>query len=215
MFTGIIEEIGSICKIVPIRGGKRIYIRARVIHTDMNIGDSVAVNGICLTVTGLDKDLFIVEAVGETLKKTSIRHWALHREVNLERAVQAQGRLGGHFVQGHVNGLARVLRLENRGENWYLQLEIPQDLGMYLIREGSLAVDGISLTIADITGRKIGISIIPHTYKHTTLSTWRSGQQVNVEVDLLARYLEKWMQKAETNPRRETFSAEWFKNLGY
>jgi len=217
MFTGIIEETGSLRKIVSIRGGRRLFIAAEKIIDDLKIGDSVAVCGVCLTVTGLEKNVFIAEAVGETLTKTTIKQWTSRRRVNLERAVKVEGRWGGHFVQGHVNGLARVVAMQTRGENWYLQLAMPQELELFLVREGSIAIDGVSLTIADLAaaGHKAGISIIPHTYKNTIISGYKAGQLVNIETDFLARYLEKLVTPRKTDSRVETFSGEWFKNLGY
>jgi riboflavin synthase len=217
MFTGIIEEIGSLKKIVSIRGGKRLFIAARTIIDDLKIGDSVAVCGVCLTVTGLEKNCFIAEAVGETITKTTIKQWAMRRRVNLERAVKVESRWGGHFVQGHVSGLARVASMKNRGENWYLQLAMPPELEPFLVREGSIAIDGVSLTIADLSaaGPKAGISIIPHTFKNTVISGYKAGQLVNIETDFLARYVGKLVLPRKTDSRVETFSGEWFKNLGY
>lgn len=215
MFTGIIEEIGSVSKILSIHGGKRISITAHKIVTDLKIGDSVAVSGICLTVVVIQKESFVVEAVGETLIKTTIRNWGKGTKVNLERALQEKDRLGGHLVQGHINGLARMTQLIRRGDNWFLELMIPTDLERYLIPEGSIAVDGISLTPAVVKGRKAGLSIIPHTYQNTIISSYRTGQQVNIETDFLARYAEKLFPAEKKGPFAATFSAEWFKNLGY
>ncbi len=215
MFTGIIEEIGSLRKIISIRGGKRIFVAAKTIVNGLKIGDSIAVCGVCLTVVGVEKDCFIVEAVGDTMIKTTINQWSWRRRVNLERAVKVENRWGGHFVQGHVNGLARVVTMMNKGENWYLQLAMPRELEHFLVREGSIAIDGVSLTIADLNKRKAGISIIPYTYKNTIISSYKTGHLVNIETDFLARYIEKLITPQNTNSRVETFSREWFKNLGY
>jgi len=215
MFTGIIEEIGSVRKIISIRDGKRICITAQKILSDLKNGDSVAVSGICLTVVQVQKDAFVAEAVGETLIKTTLRHWSTGKKVNLERALQVKDRLGGHLVQGHVNNVARVTQKVKRGENWYLELEIPGEVERYIIAEGSIAVDGISLTLASLNGRKAGISVIPHTYQNTVISAYRIGQPVNIEIDFLARYVEKLFSGGKKKPVAETFSAEWFKNLGY
>jgi riboflavin synthase len=217
MFTGIIEEVGLLKKVVSIREGKRLYIAAKTIIADLKIGDSVAVCGVCLTVTGLEKDCFITEAVGETIAKTTIKRWSAGRRVNLERAVKVDGRWGGHFVQGHVSGLARIVAMKNRGENWYLQLAVPQEMEHFIASEGSIAIDGVSLTIADLaaTGRKAGISIIPHTYRNTIISSYKAGDLVNIETDFLARYIEKLIRPRKTESRVDTFSAEWFKKLGY
>jgi riboflavin synthase len=216
MFTGIIEEIGILKKIVSIRSGRRISIKAELIIGGLKIGDSVSVNGVCLTVTGMEKDSFMVEAVGQTMTKTTIKRWVVHQKVNLERAMQVEGRWGGHLVQGHINGQGRVTGMQNKGDNWYLQLIIPRELERFMVREGSIAVDGVSLTIADLTaGRETGISIIPHTYRNTIISGYKTGQLVNIETDFLARYVEKLIGTQKTNTGPETFSPEWFKNLGY
>ena len=215
MFTGIIEEIGSIRRIIPIRNGKKIFVNAQKVLSDLKVGDSMAVSGTCLTVAGLSKDSFMAEVVGETLLKTTIKRWTPRKKVNLERALQAADRFSGHLVQGHVNGIGRIVRMIHRGENWNLLLQIPQELTPYTIPEGSIAVDGVSLTIAEITGRIISISIIPHTFKNTIISTYKAGHLVNIEIDFLARYIEKLLLTKKGNTSTETFSSEWFKSLGY
>ena len=169
MFTGLIEEIGKIASVIPIAGGKKITISARNILDDLEIDHSVSVDGVCLTVVSHDKNGFTVDAVGETLTKSLIRFYKKGDHVNLERAMRLTDRLGGHFVQGHVNGIAIVTRKEQRGENWYLEVRIPDYLERYVISEGSIAINGISLTIAYLDGTNVGISVIPHTYNNTTL----------------------------------------------
>jgi riboflavin synthase len=215
MFTGIVEEIGSIRKIIPIRNGKKIFIAAKKIISDLKVGDSVAVCGTCLTVVELAPDFFAAEVVGETLLKTTIKRWLVHKKVNLERPLQPVDRFSGHFVQGHINGIGYIIRMVRRGENWNLQMQIPQELVPYVIPEGSIAVDGVSLTIAELTGRIVGISIIPHTYKSTIISSYNTGQLVNIEIDFLARQIEKLLLTKKIKTPTETFSKEWFKNLGF
>ena len=212
MFTGIIEEIGKIIKIESIAGGKKLKILMDRISDDIKIDDSIAVNGVCLTITGIDKSGVWLDIVGETLEKTTLASMREGGSVNLERALRLSDRLGGHIVQGHVNGVGEITQISKRGENYYLEIFLPPDLIRYVVNEGSITVDGISLTIARIENTRIGISIIPHTWQHTMLSNARVGQKVNIETDVLAKYVEKIL----NNFREEDkYSKEWFQELGY
>ncbi|HQU71997.1 MAG TPA: riboflavin synthase [Calditrichia bacterium] len=192
MFTGIIEALGEVVEISPIDGGIRLSIQESELCTSLNIGDSVAVNGTCLTVIRCQKPLFVVEAVGETLTKTAIGRLSQGSWVNLERAMSAADRFGGHIVQGHVNGVATITDWRRLGENWWLELRLPAALLRYTILEGSIALDGISLTIARLDGEQglVGINIIPHTAQVTNLKNRRVGDLLNVEVDVIAKYVE-------------------------
>lgn len=190
MFTGIIEELGRVNAIEPIAGGLRLFIEAHEVLKDLKIGDSLAVNGACLTVVRRGEAEFAVEAVGETLEKTTIGSWKIGGQVNLERSLSAAGRFGGHFVQGHVNAVGRITQWYPRGENWFLEVEIPPHLMRYIIPEGSIAIEGISLTVAALHGNRVGINIIPHTSKATNLQFKQVGEPVNIEVDMIAKYLE-------------------------
>ena len=190
MFTGIIEEIGNIHKINSISGGFKIIISASKVLEDLKINDSIAVNGVCLTVISVNNKNFKVEAVGETIKKTTLKEIRINQPVNLERAIKITDRLGGHLVQGHVNGVGKILKIQKLGENYLLEVEIPISIKKYIIDEGSITVDGISLTIAKIINNKIAISIIPHTWKNTNLNTRKIGANVNIETDLIAKYIE-------------------------
>lgn len=194
MFTGLIEEIGIIKKVDIIAGGgNQITIQANKILSDLKIDHSVAVSGVCLTVVEILKDGFKVEAVGETLEKSTLKNIYVGQKVNLERAMQLSDRLGGHFVQGHVNGVGKVKQLLQRGENWYLVVDVPKYLQKYLINEGSIAIDGVSLTIANLQGNEVGISVIPHTYNNTIIKVFKINQNVNVETDFLAKYVENFI----------------------
>jgi riboflavin synthase len=199
MFTGIIEELGRITVMEPISGGVRLYVEVQTVREDLKIGDSIAVNGACLTVVRLQEREFAVEAVGETLQKTSIGKLNVGDRINLERSMAANGRFGGHFVQGHVNATAIISQWYPRGENWYLGIEIPRELMRYIVLEGSIAVEGISLTVASLTDNCIGINIIPHTVKVTNLQFKNSGDPVNIEVDMIAKYIENLLNYKE-NP---------------
>lgn len=190
MFTGIIEELGRVAVMEGISGGYRLFINAAVVLEDLKIGDSIAVNGVCLTVVKLQNEAFALEAVGETLEKTSIGKLRVGDHLNLERSISGSGRFGGHFVQGHVNATGNITQWYPRGENWFLEVEIPRNLMRYIIPEGSIAIEGISLTVAAITDNRIDINIIPHTAKVTNLQFKHVGDPVNLEVDMIAKYIE-------------------------
>ncbi len=214
MFTGIIEETGTIKNIIPIAGGKRIKISARKILDDISVNDSVCVNGVCLTVTNLEEDGFWVDAVGATLDKTTFNEIKISEPVNLERSLRVGDRLGGHFVQGHVNGVGILKRITKLGDNFLLSIDIPKELERYLIKEGSIAVDGISLTIADLNGSVIDISLIPHTWNNTTIRFKREGDKVNIETDVMAKYVEQLI-KPVTSNKTSTLTEEQLRKSGY
>ncbi|MGD8782246.1 MAG: riboflavin synthase [Ignavibacteria bacterium] len=214
MFTGLIEEIGKIKKVEPASGGKKIKIGASVILDDLKVDDSVAVNGICLTATKVEKDGFWADAVGATLEKTSLAEVGENVEVNLERALRFNDRLGGHLVQGHVNGLGEVTRITKLGENYYLEVSVPEELEKHVIDEGSIAIDGISLTIASLKNNLVGVSVIPHTWKNTNLINRKIGDKVNIETDMIAKYVEKLLNKKEEK-KPGKISESWLKEMGY
>ena len=211
MFTGIIEEIGEISAIEKMANGLRMRVSAGKVLSDLKTDDSIAIDGVCQTVIKRDSGSFWVEAVGETLLKTTFRDYRPGRPVNLERALTLQTRLGGHLVQGHVNGTAAIRQLHPRGENYYLELLLPAELSRHCIPEGSIAVDGISLTIAAIQNSKIGINIIPHTIRSTTLQYRNSGDRVNIETDVIARIIEKLVTSAPSGG----LDMNKLKNWGY
>jgi riboflavin synthase len=212
MFTGLIEEIGKLSSLESIPGGKRIKVSASVILDDIKIDDSVAVNGVCLTVTGTGKDFFMADAVGATLDKTTISFIKKGVELNLERAMRLSDRLGGHIVQGHVNGIGTITRISKLGDNYFLEVEFPPELEKYTIKEGSIAIDGISLTIASLEGNKAGLSIIPHTWTNTNLKFRKTGEHVNIEVDLIAKYVEKLL---NSKNKTGSITEDWLKDIGY
>lgn len=214
MFTGLIEEIGKISNIRSISGGKSLLITANKILDDLKIDDSVAVNGVCLTATELTDKGFRAEAVGATLEKTTLNLLRQNTEVNLERSVRLMDRLGGHLVQGHVNGIAKVSRIDKLGENYFLEVVLPDNLKKYVIDEGSIAIDGISLTVASLIGNRVGVSVIPHTWKSTNLNKRKAGDDVNIETDVIGKYVEKLLSSGTTG-EDDKFSSEWFKKMGY
>jgi riboflavin synthase len=215
MFTGIIEEIGHIAEIKSISGGREFKILARTVLTDTKIGDSIAVNGVCLTVTQKGESDFRAEAVGETLEKTTLGQLKSGSKVNLERALQLKDRLGGHIVQGHVNAIGRVTNFTKLGENYLLEFYIPDSVKRYIIDEGSITVNGISLTVAKISGNTVRISIIPHTWKNSALQFLKNGEGINIETDVLAKYIENLLKHNNNAPDSKVFSDEWFNKMGY
>jgi len=212
MFTGLIEEIGKLASLESIPGGKRIKVSASRILEGIKIDDSIAVNGVCLTVTASGKDYFTAEAVGATLEKTTINSIKKGAELNLERALRLSDRLGGHIVQGHVNGIGTITRISRLGDNYFLEVEFPAELEKYTILEGSIAIDGISLTIASLNGNRAGLSIIPHTWNNTNLKCRKSGDHINIEVDLIAKYVEKLL---NSKNKSGSITENWLKDIGY
>lgn len=214
MFTGIIEEIGKIEKITPIAGGFTIRIKAEKVIKDLAVNDSVCIDGVCLTVTKKENGAFWADAVGATLEKTTFNKIKADTFVNLERSVRLNDRLGGHLVQGHVNGIGTISEIKKLGENYLVKIIIPEDLERYLIKEGSIAISGISLTIADVTKNEISLSIIPHTWQNTNLRDKEVNDKVNVEIDILAKYVEKLLTKVN-NSSNKNISESWLKEIGY
>lgn len=213
MFTGLVEEVGRVESIKPIGGGKTITISAGDALKGTNIGESISVNGVCLTVTKSLLKNFSADAVGETLNKTTIDDFRVGDLVNLERALSFSQRLGGHIMQGHVNGVGEISELKKLGENYSLSVLVPPDLEKYLIKEGSIAIDGISLTIADTINNRCTFSIIPHTWANTNLNTKNVGSRVNIEIDIIAKYVEKFLAAGKKN--NNGLNEEWLNKLGY
>jgi riboflavin synthase len=214
MFTGIIEEIGKISSINPIAGGMRIKISSGKILEDVSVNDSVCVNGVCLTAIKVEDDGFWVDAVGTTLEKTTFSKIQLSAPVNLERSLKLNDRLGGHFVQGHTNGTGTILQINKLGENYFLKIKVDENLEKYLIEEGSIAIDGVSLTIAELEGSKVGISLIPHTWQNTLVQFYKIGDKVNIETDVLAKYIDKLV-KRNVAKDNINITENWLKELGY
>jgi len=194
MFTGLVEEIGRLKHIDSNRGARRFIIAADKIMDGLKIDDSVAVNGTCLTVTAVEHDFFTVEAVQETLEKTTLAMLKTNTNVNLERALRAEDRLGGHFVQGHIDGVGKVEAWQEQHGGRKIKIQIPRQLSKYLIPKGSVAINGCSLTIAQIDRTNIQIALIPHTLEMTTLGELSIGDHVNIEVDMLGKYIYKYLE---------------------
>ena len=212
MFTGIIEEIGTLQRVVPVSHGQRFHITAKRILDDLKPEDSVAVNGVCLTVTNLDRTTFEVTAVDETLERSTLRRLSTGQKVNLERALRMGDRMGGHWVQGHIDGTGNVVSSKRRGDGLLITIEIPERLIKYAVEKGSMAIDGVSLTIADVSTHRITVAIIPYTLEHTTLGSLRNGNQVNIEVDVLGKYVERLLESRTQKGRMDEAS---LRSMGY
>lgn len=192
MFTGIIEEIGIIKAIIKTLMGLRFFITCNTVLTDVKIGDSISVNGTCLTVTEFSDKGFYAEAVQETLRCTNLGLLTESAAVNLERAMTLQQRIGGHLLQGHVDGVAEITHIETEGDAWLVSLRFPKHLRPYLINKGYVGLDGMSITIIDIIDDVLRVTLIPHTRKVTIAQNYIVGSKVNLEVDMMAKYLENF-----------------------
>jgi riboflavin synthase len=201
MFTGLVEEMGEIAAVEDHTDGRGLWIRAQRVLEDADIGHSIAVNGCCLTVTAIEPGQFLVQMVPETLRRTTLGRVTPGDVVNLERSLRLDQRLGGHLVQGHVDGLAEVRAIAPEGEGKRLTLELPATLAPYVAEKGSIAVDGVSLTVASVQGRRCEIALIPHTLAVTIASRYAVGTRVNVEVDLMARYLARLLEQGGVDRR--------------
>ncbi|MBL7999308.1 MAG: riboflavin synthase [Candidatus Kapabacteria bacterium] len=192
MFTGLIEETGRIVSVEEYgNGGKRFTIGASAILDDCSIDDSIAVNGVCLTVVMHDNNGFSVQAIAETLTKTTLGNLTVGSEVNLERALLPTTRLGGHIVQGHVDGTGQIASVTSLGNSWEIWIDIPAEFAHYIIPVGSICLDGISLTVARCTDTSLMVAIIPHTWDNTTIHNWKVGTQINLEFDIVGKYIER------------------------
>lgn len=191
MFTGLIEEVASIKSLEPRETNLKISIAAKLVLEDIKLGDSIAINGVCLTVTDFDSESFSVEAVKETLNVTALRSLKVSDLVNLERCLRAQDRLGGHIVQGHVDTVAECIRILDQQGSYDLYFKIDPTYSKYIINKGSISLSGISLTVVKMEADTFYVSIIPATWQKTNLSQLQVGDLVNIEVDVLAKYVEK------------------------
>jgi riboflavin synthase len=195
MFTGIIEELGTVAALEPRVAGARLRVNCELVLSDLTEGASVAVNGVCLTAIGIRPDSFDADLAPETLSRSNLGSLVAGSRVNLERPVTPVTRLSGHIVQGHVDATGEIVALDALGDgNWWLRVRVPSSLDRYLVHKGSIALDGISLTIASLDDGVVGVTIIPHTFSHTSLGSAGVGSRVNVEVDVLAKHVEKLLQ---------------------
>jgi len=210
MFTGLIEETGTIREVRTEGGARRITVGASRIMEGLKIDDSVAINGCCQTVIDVGRDRFTVVAVEETLRKTTLGTFAPGLEVNLERALRVGDRLGGHFVQGHVDCVGHIVERHARESSWIFRIEFPEEFAGLVIPVGSIAIDGVSLTAAEADATRCMVSIIPHTYQVTTFNRLNVGDRVNLEFDMVGKYIRNFVQ-----PARAGLTGERLRELGY
>lgn len=214
MFTGLIETVGTVVAVQSVGAGKRFRIRAPEVAGSLALGESVAVSGACLTVVSFNQETFEVDVVQETLSRTTLRDLKIGDSVNLERSLRPTDRLGGHFVQGHVDGTGTIesFSLDETG-NFRLRIRLPDHVRKFAIEKGSIAVDGVSLTIASLTEEGVEIALIPFTMEHTTFRVKRPRDRVNVEIDLLAKYVFQFLNNKK-NPGTK-ITEEWLKQAGF
>ena len=210
MFTGLIEEKGLIESITDRSGGKRIIVKCNDILNDIKVDDSISIDGICQTVVKTGSNCFEVEAVEETLKKTTVRYWRNGQTVNLERALKFSDRLGGHLVMGHIDTVGEIIQITKLGSSIKYELLFPQEFSKYIIEQGSIAINGISLTIAESYPTSLVVSIIPHTLSKTNISELKKSDKVNLEFDILGKYIEKLLYDKQDN-----LTLDRLKELGY
>jgi riboflavin synthase len=213
MFTGIVEEMGTVEALAVRAAGARLTVRCATVMSDMTTGASIAVNGVCLTAIDPRPDSFSADLAPETLRRSNLGDLRAGSRVNLERPLSPAGRLSGHIVQGHVDGTGEFLSLDSLGgENWWLRVRVPAELDPFLVYKGSIAIDGISLTIAALEGDVVSVTIIPHTWKNTTLAGYGRGARVNIECDILAKHVAKLMEKLDV---KRPLSVEKLRENGY
>ena len=208
VFTGIITEIGTVERTERMGGGVRLAIRAPKSAAELHVNDSVSVNGVCQTVVSMGRSLFRVEAVEETLLKTTLGELTGGSRVNLELPVRLSDRLGGHLVAGHVDGVGLVEEVVSQASSQLFRISYPREFSRYLIPVGSIAVDGISLTVARLEGDAFTVSIIPHTLEQTTLGVARQGTRVNLEFDMVGKYIERLVAEGKTNATSDGITPE-------
>jgi riboflavin synthase len=208
MFTGIVEELGAVETAAP-----RLRVRCSTVLEGSPEGASIAVNGVCLTAVDLRPDSFAADVAPETLRRSNLGALRPGSRVNLERPLSPTGRLSGHIVQGHVDGTGEFLSLDSLGgDNWWLRIRVPSELDPFLVYKGSIAIDGISLTIAALEGDVLSVTIVPHTYRNTTLGGYRPGAKLNLECDILAKHVEKLLRKLDV---KSGLTVEKLREQGY
>lgn len=215
MFTGIIEEVGSIISLKRSGDKSFIRIKAATVLSDVHIGDSIAVNGVCLTVTQFDDTSFQADVMNETLRRSSLGSLTAGSPVDLERAMSAQGRFGGHIVSGHIDGTGTITDIRKDGIAVWYTISAPPEIMRLIVEKGSIAIDGISLTVAKVTAKDFSVSIIPHTAAKTVLSHKRKGDIVNLENDIVGKYVEKLLSPAGKTPVTNRVNMEFLARNGY
>jgi riboflavin synthase len=199
MFTGLIQQVGSLAGKKPRRDGMSLVIRHAPWDSPLGVGESVAVQGACLTVTSLHAGEFSCDVLAETLKKTTLGDMSPGAKLNLERALRADERLGGHIVTGHIDGPGKVLSLAQKGADWILEVACGDELLSGIVSKGSIAIDGVSLTVADLRQKSFTVHLIPQTWSHTSLQALKTGREVNLETDIIGKYVQRYLGRMQGN----------------
>lgn len=215
MFTGIIEEVGTVKSIQKSAVSSFIQINADTVLSDAHIGDSIAVNGVCLTVTDLTGNYFQADVMNETLSRSSLGSLKNGSPVNLERAMSAQGRFGGHIVSGHIDGTGVISSVKQDGIALWYTINTDSEILRYIVEKGSIAIDGISLTVAKVTANDFSVSIIPHTAVQTVLSSKKTGDTVNLENDIIGKYVEKFLNPDEKKSEKSRITMDFLAKNGF
>ncbi|MCR2043240.1 riboflavin synthase [Anaerosalibacter massiliensis] len=215
MFTGIIEEIGIVSNFIKSSKISTLKIGCNKILEGISLGDSIAVNGICLTVKKYDSNYFEADIMNETLSKTNLNICKIGNSVNLERALKIGDRIGGHIVSGHIDGIGTIRKLEDDGDSTWITIKTTEDIMNYIVYKGSIALDGISLTVADISMDSFKVSVVPHTQKETILLEKKVGDIVNIECDQIGKYIEKFLNKDDESKKKSTLNLDKLKKYGY
>tara|TARA_R110002072_G_scaffold288917_1_gene455453 strand:+ start:130228 stop:130860 length:633 start_codon:yes stop_codon:yes gene_type:complete len=210
MFTGLVKELGRVKSIQTTSEGKRFEVECPKLISEIQIDDSISINGVCQTAVKVSEKSFVCDAVKETLKKTTLSEVKINDIVNLELALRLGDRLGGHLVQGHVNDTAVINSISNIGNNWIIWITFNKEISKYIVSEGSITVDGISLTVAQKEVNMFKISVIPHTYENTILKNKKVGSKVNLEIDVLAKYVENMMKN-----NNKSIDLDWLQSEGF
>ncbi|WP_408006587.1 riboflavin synthase [Pseudalkalibacillus sp. A8] len=215
MFTGIIEEIGKIQSVKESNEGYVVRIEAKKVLEDVHLGDSISVNGICLTVTSFESSSFTVDVMPETLRHTNLKSLSTGDGVNLERAMAADGRFGGHFVSGHIDAVGEIIKKTRKQNAIYYEIKAPKELQPYFMNKGSVAVDGTSLTIFGVTDSTFTLSLIPHTVEESVLGKKNEGDLVNIECDMLVKYMDNLIQKRTNQTQSSRLTEEFLSEHGF
>ncbi|ESK38415.1 riboflavin synthase, alpha subunit [Acinetobacter nectaris CIP 110549] len=217
MFTGIIESVGQVKSLQSVGGDIRLTVGTDIDMSDVHLGDSIATNGICLTVTAWGDNWYSADVSRESLDRTTLGRWKVGQPLNIEKAMLPTTRFGGHIVSGHVDAMGEITQMRHDARSLYFEVTAPKEIAKYLAEKGSITVDGISLTINHLNGCVLSLNLIPHTAERTNISTWQVGTAVNLEVDILARYMERLLlgDRAAVTQKESNISMEFLANNGF
>lgn len=215
MFTGLVEEIGKIESIAKSTKSAKITIKANKVLEDVKLGDSICTNGVCLTVTSFESNKFTVDVMAETMRRSNLENISIGAKVNLERALRVGDRLGGHIVSGHIDGIGQIKNYEQEDNAVWVTIETSKEILKYVVQKGSIAIDGVSLTVAYVDENIFKVSIIPHTKDMTTLLRKKIGDVVNLECDMVGKYIEKFLSVKEDVPSKKGIDFDFLKGNGF